>query len=108
MPSDEQSRGPDWRWIAGGGLALIGPLVAFVFYLHTSMEDLRNNGQDVRIAAVEADVRGIRDMGAKVAVMDAKMNVLTGGLDRLESALGKISDRLEARVVPAPAQPGKK
>lgn len=98
---NDDARGPDWRWFAGGSLAIVGSLVGVVLWLHTSMESLYNANQDTRISAVEADVRGIRDMAAKIPVMDVKITVANDKLDRLEAAVSKMNDRLETRAAAA-------
>lgn len=97
MPSDENSPGPGWRWFAGGALAIVGSLIGVVLWLHTSMESLYNANQDTRIAAVEADVRGIRDMATKIPVMDVKITVGNEKLDRLESAIKELNNQLQTR-----------
>jgi hypothetical protein len=94
--NDEQ-RFLDWRWAAGGSIAIVGTLVSLVLYLHTAIEEQRNTNQDTRITTIEADVRGIRDIATKISVMEVQMKVSDGKLDRVEAGLTKLTDRLESQ-----------
>jgi hypothetical protein len=73
--------GPEWRWIAGGGITVIGLLVAVIFSLLMS-----------RLGNVEQQVEILKTQVNAIPVMDVKLTVANDSLREIKAQLGKLVD----------------
>lgn len=94
MMSETERRGLDWRWVAFLALAILGFLVpasgSILLSQHVEIERQRDDGQEVRIAKLEADSASMRDRLAPIPILDVKLTLLLEKTDKLEKALTEL------------------
>lgn len=82
-----EPRGPDWRWLAGGALALLGVGGGLILGQHIQIENERHQGQEKRLDALDLQMKQLNEGVSKIPIVEVRLAVMQTTLEKIEKAV---------------------